>query len=136
MPSGSCMCGALRYEITSVPSAKIACHCLPCRKTAGPTGSVNFLVPEEGFRITSGTPKQWSRKGDSGKDVTYDFCSTCGVYTSASAINYPGTIIVKPGTLDDDVTVRNTKPTTEIYVKHRVDWCPSVPEADQTEGPL
>jgi hypothetical protein len=82
MVKGSCVCGDWTYEYEGEPAAVAVCHCVPCRKTAGTTGSVNSIIPNdkvvvvkdgsEGLQLTSpqfkqlsGTDRTFTRKGDS-----------------------------------------------------------------------
>ena len=35
MPAGSCLCGAVRFEVEGELPAPNGCHCSQCRKTSG-----------------------------------------------------------------------------------------------------
>jgi hypothetical protein len=52
---------------------QILCHCLDCRKITGSAYSTNAIYPEDGFKVTKGTPKQHTVKGDSGNEITSHF---------------------------------------------------------------
>ncbi|KAI0541992.1 Mss4-like protein [Xylaria digitata] len=52
MPKGSCMCGAVKIELTGEPLGTILCHCAPCRKYAGANGSTNLVVEAEHYHQT------------------------------------------------------------------------------------
>src|SRR5262249_34937796 len=58
--SGSCLCGSIRYAISSPPSELRACHCTHCQKTSGAGGSVNLPIPSDTFNITHATPNPYS----------------------------------------------------------------------------
>lgn len=80
MTKGSCLCAALTYTYNaSSPVRTAICHCIPCRKTAGPRGSTNLILPAADFhpKATEGI-FNYTRKGDSGKAVTYCSCKGCG----------------------------------------------------------
>jgi hypothetical protein len=73
MASGGCYCGAVRYEVSGESGGSILCHCLDCRKITGSAYSTNAVYPEDGFKVTKGTPKQHTVKGDSGNEITSNF---------------------------------------------------------------
>jgi hypothetical protein len=78
MLTGSCLCRAIRYEV-SVPITELrACHCKDCQKASGTAGSVNAMIPSSAFRITRGTPKRFSVTADSGRTLHRFFCGDCG----------------------------------------------------------
>jgi len=89
MPAGGCFCGNVRYEVQGesggnvrgvvtilfllLMRSQILCHCLDCRKITGSAYSTNAVYSDEGFKVTKGTPKAHTVKGDSGNDVTSMF---------------------------------------------------------------
>jgi len=72
--TGSCHCGAVRYEVETGFEPIISCNCSICRKR----GSVLTFVPLGQFRLVSGedalTDYQFNHKV-----VHHLFCRTCGV---------------------------------------------------------
>jgi len=73
--SGSCHCGAVRYEVTMAPPQKaFACNCSICSRS----GWLLAFVPAEGFRLLSGEDKLSDYQF--GKMHSHHpFCGTCGV---------------------------------------------------------
>jgi hypothetical protein len=63
-----------------------------------------MLMPPEGFRYVSGTPKAFARS-DLEQPVTREFCETCGTHI---ATRRPGlnAVILKVGTLDESEPIR------------------------------
>lgn len=152
MTKGSCACGKTQYEYSGEPAAKVngpyrfvlirtitnnlvsqaACHCIPCRKTSGTTNSYNLMVPSDKFKITAGSLNKFTRKGDSGKNVTYYYCQDCPTVMYVDVEAMAGLYIVKMGTVDDDDVFNNLGlPGLEIYTKNRPEWCPQIPGAEQ-----
>lgn len=41
--TGSCMCGAVKYEFTGEPKVTALCHCTDCQKVHYPETSANFF---------------------------------------------------------------------------------------------
>jgi hypothetical protein len=74
MHTGSCLCGAVRFEVASALPPPNACHCTICRKQSGhffaSTG-----VPRAAVTIHGGDAITWYR---SSEKVRRGFCSTCG----------------------------------------------------------
>ena len=96
---GGCYCGECRYEIDAKPIMKGQCHCRECQYIAGGAPNYFMVVPEDGFRITQGKPKAFTRK-DLEKPRTRHFCNTCGTHLTTRRFD-GGVVIVKVGTLDD-----------------------------------
>ena len=65
MLTGSCLCRAIRYEVTIPITELRQCHCTDCQKVSGAGGTVNALIPSSAFRITRGEPKRFTKLADS-----------------------------------------------------------------------
>jgi len=74
MPSGSCLCGAVKIEV-SIPLAPAdACHCSQCRKQTGHYfASTN--VPSDALTVTGDDKVGWYQ---SSEKVRRGFCTVCG----------------------------------------------------------
>jgi hypothetical protein len=96
---GGCYCGKLRYVAQGEPRLKAQCHCRECQYISGGAPNLFMLMPPDGFRYVSGTPKTFTR-GDLEKPVTREFCEACGTHI---ATRRPGLhfVVLKIGTLDD-----------------------------------
>jgi hypothetical protein len=74
MHKGSCLCGAVTFEVTGSLSPPDACHCSQCRKWTG-----HFLVstdvPRAALQIHGVERVSWFR---SSEKVRRGFCSACG----------------------------------------------------------
>lgn len=74
MLTGSCLCGAVRFELDATPTAPTACHCTQCRKQTG-----HYLasadVPKSAVRMTGTGAVAWYR---SSPKVRRGFCPVCG----------------------------------------------------------
>ena len=51
---GSCLCGAIRYEVSGAIGPMVYCHCSMCRKASGSSFATNAPVDAAGFRFTAG----------------------------------------------------------------------------------
>merc|ERR1711890_107204 len=103
MPKGGCACGKVRVEWDSEPSAKALCHCADCKKT-------------------SGSPKSWVKRADSGADVTTSFCGDCGTNMWRTTPTFGENRVVKVGILDDLSVLNSFEPAVELYAPERVSW--------------
>jgi hypothetical protein len=97
--SGSCHCGAVRYEVTMAPPEKVfACNCSICSRS----GWLLTFVPEDGFRLVQGegelTDYQFGKK-----HIHHLFCRTCGVRPFSRGVDKDGkpTIAVNARCLAD-----------------------------------
>ena len=92
---GSCLCGAVAFEVDAPLRPLIECHCTQCRKWSGHVW-VASSVPEAAFRLVRDEALRWYRSSDTARR---GFCATCG----ASLLWYPdgqGTMHFAPGSLD------------------------------------
>ncbi len=74
MPRGSCLCGAVTFDVTSPLPPPDACHCVACRKTSGPY-FVSTDVKKSAVHISDASTIQWFA---SSEKVRRGFCGTCG----------------------------------------------------------
>jgi hypothetical protein len=96
---GGCYCGQVRYAAEGKPQLKAQCHCRECQYISGGAPNMFMLMPPEGFRYVSGTPKTFTR-GDLDQPVTREFCANCGTHLTTRRPDLP-LVILKVGTLDD-----------------------------------
>lgn len=80
--SGGCHCGAVRFEADiDLAKGTNRCNCSICSKAR----AWFVLVDPEHFRPLAGndaqTEYQWTPPGQSGANLHYRFCKTCGVRT-------------------------------------------------------
>ncbi|CAJ2512263.1 Uu.00g052780.m01.CDS01 [Anthostomella pinea] len=120
---------------------KVICHCKDCHKVFSLTGGVSIVVPADKvylphhrtpssaladssldpkLQVISGTPKRFTRKGTSGKNVTYFSCPICPTVLFNEPEARPGMRVPNIGTLDDCEFLERCKPGAEIYAKDRV----------------
>jgi len=115
---GGCRCGAIRYEVSAEPFAVMNCHCRDCQYASGGGFSTVAIIPAAAFKLTKGTAKRFTVKGDSGQDVTRSFCETCGTPMFSEP---PGGAIwvLKVATLDDPSWL---KMSGALYIKSAQPW--------------
>lgn len=74
MHKGSCLCGAVRFEVDCPLKPPDACHCTQCRKTSGHF-FVSTDVPKSAVTIHGEERLSWYQNSDKARR---GFCSTCG----------------------------------------------------------
>lgn len=76
MLRGSCLCGAVEFEVDDPPETLSACHCVSCKKLSGGAGTVNVRVPPSAIRIVAGAELLETYQPAEGSAKT--FCRSCG----------------------------------------------------------
>lgn len=113
--NGSCLCGAVRYEVSGPFAAAGHCHCSMCRKANGAAFATWGLINPDQFRWTAGVDTLEQYESSPGR--TRCFCRRCG---SALAASHAGKVTeVVLGTVDGDPRVR---PREHIFVGSRASW--------------
>jgi hypothetical protein len=74
MKTGSCLCGAVKYEVHGALRPVIACHCTQCRKQSGTYMSATAAADAD-FKITEARGLKWYR---SSSEAKRGFCGECG----------------------------------------------------------
>ena len=76
--TAACACGALRVETHGDPDAVVACNCLACQRRTGSVFGVGAYFRREQVGPVSGEYRTFSRAADSGRELSFHFCPTCG----------------------------------------------------------
>jgi len=71
---GSCLCGAVTFEVTGDLPAPDACHCRKCRKHSGHYFA-STDVPRSAVTISGADRVTWFQSSDR---VRRGFCAVCG----------------------------------------------------------
>ncbi|MFN2427730.1 MAG: GFA family protein [Candidatus Binatia bacterium] len=131
--TGSCLCGAVGYEVTGDPAWAHHCHCSRCRKSRGAAFATNVFVPLDGFRFTRGEDQLQSYKVPEAERYTHVFCRNCGS-TMPWCVESRGLAIIPMGSLDVDPAMR---PRAHIFVESKAPWFPitdDLPQHPQRPG--
>jgi len=117
-PGGSCLCGAVAFELTEHPRLARYCHCSRCRRARSAAHAANLFVSDAGVRFTRGEDRLASYKIPEAKHFTQCFCSQCG--GKLPRIDPGRKLAVVPmGALDDDPGIR---PQAHIFVASKAPW--------------
>ena len=126
MLGGSCLCGAVRYEIHRAPRGMYHCHCATCRKASGASYATNLIVDADAFEVVAGRDRLASFESSPAKRRW--FFSGCGspIYSHAEATR--AIVSVRAGTLDGDPGLR---PAAHAWVASKAPWtelCDDLPQ--------
>ncbi|MBK6617943.1 MAG: GFA family protein [Nitrosomonas sp.] len=76
MITGSCLCGAIKYEITNPLQFARNCHCSMCRKATGAAFATWAYVEVSNFRWVQG--EEQLGQYQSSPEIVRTFCKVCG----------------------------------------------------------
>jgi hypothetical protein len=114
---GGCLCGSVRYEISTPLGIIEHCHCSACRKAHGSAFSTNSIVPTDALRVTSGAG--FLSEYVSAPNRHKCFCSKCGSQLFIRRLNRPEFTIVAVGTIDGDP---HRRPERHVFVVSKARW--------------
>ncbi len=114
--SGSCLCGAVRYQAIGPLRNVVACHCTQCRKTTG-----HYLaatnVSRDRLQLLSSKTLTWFRSSDSAER---GFCAQCGANLFWRRTHEgASTVSISAGTLDGPTGL---KVVEHIFVADKGDY--------------
>ncbi|TVO75491.1 GFA family protein [Sedimenticola selenatireducens] len=115
---GSCLCGAVTFEVTGPFDQFHLCHCSRCRKSSGSAHASNIFTKPD--RITWLTGESLIKRFElpTAERFARCFCGQCGsgvpcLSRNGLALNIPA------GSLDEDPVIR---PQDNIFWRDRGCW--------------
>lgn len=115
--SGSCLCGAVRFEVTGEFERFYLCHCEYCRKDTGSAHAANLFSSSATLEWISGQDKTTVFNLPSTRHSRC-FCSICG--SALPWAHKQGRLLVVPaGSLNGEVRL---KPDAHLFVSSRAGW--------------
>ena len=112
--TGSCLCGAVRYEVTGPLREVVVCHCEMCRKSHGHVGAYTAAA-KDALHVIESRGLKWYRSSGIARR---GFCGECG-----GTLFWDGTgrdtISIAAGTLDAPTGLRTV---VQIYVESKGDY--------------
>ena len=115
---GSCICGAVRYEISGEALNFFHCHCGRCRKSSGTGHASNIIVRPDSATWTSGEELIGSFKVPDAERFRTVFCTVCGSPLPRVAPSMK-LAVIPAGSLDSEPPIA---PTAHIMRDSRADW--------------
>lgn len=115
---GSCLCGAVRYEIQGDAGRFYHCHCRRCRKASGTGHASNLIVMPASVEWLEGEDQIGHYKLPEAKRFSTAFCTTCG--SPLPRVAADGSFAVVPaGSLDSEPCI---EPQARIFWGSRAEW--------------
>lgn len=116
---GSCLCGAIKYGLSTELKAVTHCHCSQCRKGHGAAFATYASAPASALSIMTGADSLQAY--ESSRGVTRQFCSRCGssLFWTDSTGAFSDWVSVALATLDTPLRTGKQK---HVYVSSKADW--------------
>ena len=125
--AGSCLCGAVSFEVHGEFERFFLCHCSRCRKDTGSAHAANLFSSTARLDWRSGQDKLRSFHLPGTRHVR-SFCSACGSAMPTVAKDF---IVVPAGCLDSALAMA---PDAHIHGASRAPWdrdLAAMPEFDE-----
>ena len=135
MIRGSCLCGAVRFEVDRVAGPFELCHCSRCRKVSGSAFAAGIYVNREDLRFTKGLEFIKTYEAPilrAPPPYRSSFCAQCGSSLPDPSAKSP-LVEIPAGALDGDPQLR---PDKHIYVDVKSPWfeiADTLPQFDRVE---
>jgi hypothetical protein len=117
--TGSCGCGAVRFEVSEPLVRALYCHCTRCQKRTGTAAQASALVAPGSVRITAGEGRLCDWVLADGLRKT--FCGDCGSHLFARDRETKAVVVVRMSAIDGDPGVR---PASHQFVAYAAPWEP------------
>ena len=115
--SGSCLCGAVTFEVMGNFDSFYLCHCKYCQKDSGSAHGANLFATSAQLRWLTGDTlvNQFTLAGSR---HSKSFCQHCGSALPGTQLD--GSLVVVPaGSLDSPVSMR---PTAHLFIASKAPW--------------
>lgn len=131
MVAGTCLCGAVKFQIAESHGVFELCHCSRCRKATGSAFLPTIRVRRQDFKLDEGAEQIRTYEApvrETHPGYRSSFCAVCG---SPAPFQAEGAFVEVPaGLLEQDPGVR---PERHIYVEVKAPWfaiADSLPQLD------
>ena len=115
---GSCLCGAVSYQVQLPFTKFVNCHCSRCRKATGSAHAANAYVLPGAFRWTGGEKLVTRFDLPQARSFATSFCARCG--SPLPHLTRSGREIVIPaGSFDEEPGV---SPSSDVDWSSRAAW--------------
>lgn len=125
--AGSCLCGAVTYEVEGSFERFYLCHCSRCRKNTGSAHAANLFSSTARLTWLTGQENITSYRVPDTRHAR-SFCAICG---SALPLASSRLLVVPAGSLDTGVALA---PTGNIFSSSRAGWDHDLADAPEFEG--
>ena len=114
---GSCLCGAVTFEVDGQAERMVNCHCSRCRRAMGAAYATMMMVAPAAFRWRSGEDEIVTYKMPEARVKGTAFCRICG--SQVPRRRDETSMQIPAGCLDDDPGMR---PSMNIFTASKAAW--------------
>lgn len=116
---GGCLCGAVRFELTTPPFSAGYCHCTRCQRRTGTGSSISAFIDPGALRWLQGEEliRGWLPEADGAEKC---FCRDCGAHLYSRSRD-GARVGIRMAAFDGDPGVR---PSSRQYVAYAASWEP------------
>lgn len=113
---GSCLCGAVKFEVHGDFDSFYLCHCRYCQKDTGSAHAANLFSQSARLVWLAGEEvvASYTLPGTRHQKC---FCRTCG--SAVPNTHIPGLLVVPAGCLDTELS---REPTAHLFTSSRAAW--------------
>tara|TARA_R110002167_G_scaffold61789_3_gene174593 strand:+ start:2008 stop:2409 length:402 start_codon:yes stop_codon:yes gene_type:complete len=126
--TGSCLCGAVSFEVSGEFESLYLCHCTRCQKDTGSVHASNLFSSSAKLIWKTGEDRVKTYKLPSTKHVKC-FCSNCGSALPSLQMNNQ-LVVVPAGSLDQGISI---KPTAHIFTSSSATWAQNMERINSYE---
>jgi hypothetical protein len=126
--TGSCLCGAVSFEVIGDFESLYLCHCKRCQKDTGSAHASNLFSSSVKLIWKTGEDRVKTYELPSTKHVK-SFCSNCGSALPSLQMNNQ-LVVVPAGSLDQDMSM---KPTAHIFISSSAAWAQNLERVSSYE---
>ncbi len=99
--TGQCLCGQVKFTVSSAPVRMGQCHCDDCQRSTGTGHASNAFFNKEDVKI-EGKLSRYASTTDTGSVITRSFCTTCGSRLFGESNVANNMISISAGVFDDN----------------------------------
>ncbi|MBY3088616.1 GFA family protein [Rhizobium laguerreae] len=114
----SCSCGQLAATAEGEALVVSVCHCRSCQSRTGSAFGIAAFFKAVDVEL-SGASKTFRRLGDSGKNIEFHFCPTCGSTVFWKPEFRPGLVAIALGCFEE---AHSFWPTKSVYNSFSHEW--------------
>ena len=115
---GGCLCGFVRYRMTTKPLIVHCCHCRSCQRQTGSSFALNALIEPDRVQLLAGEVQVVDAPSDSGKGQRISHCPKCHIAVWSKHAESP-VWFVHVGTLDEPDRL---PPDIHVFTASKQPW--------------
>lgn len=128
---GSCLCGAVKFEVTPPTKWCAHCHCTMCRRAHGAAVVTWFGAHAPSFRLVEGAEElKWHRSSPAARR---GFCGRCGSPMFFEGERWPGEVHIARASVPGQI---DREPAAHVFFDVRVGWLDLHDDLKKLGGPL